>query len=184
MPNILASCAVAAIWAVMYAGIGEVRRQYDDIARLHSISPDGVVEYDRHRVMTTGHPSDAKYYEDIAGQFDNDLHHSLMKDFKHRRGGKTLKLKPATVPDSEKVERYAPGHFHVTVRHTKGSLPREITVYGHYSLLGLIDIPASPRRMTILKYSRVRTPYATATIIPEYPLFTADSIALHTPAER
>lgn len=129
--------------------------------------------------MTIGHPSDAKYYEDVVGQFDNDLHHSIMKEFKHTKGGKTLKLKPTTPPDTDNVVRYAPGHFNVTTAMPKkGEPPKEITVYGHYTLLGIIDIPAAPRTLQIMRYSRMRPPFGTATIIPEYPLFIADSISL------
>lgn len=177
--NLIAAAAVACIWMTMYYGIEEVRRQYDDIVSLHKESEDGTVEYDRRRVMTIGHPSDAKYYEDIIGQFDNDLHHSLMKDFKLSRGGRTLKLKPAVAPDSVRIEQYAPGHFYVTVIEPKDGEPlKEVTVFGHYSILGIIDIAAKPRQMKLLKYSRRRKPYATAVVIPEYPLFTADSITL------
>lgn len=175
--NIIAGIAVLAIWAVNYVGIEEVRRQYDEITNLHAESKDGAVEYDRVRVMTLGHPSDAKYYEDILGQFDNDLHHSLMKDFKHVRKGKTLKLKPTAIPDSVGIEEYAPGHYYVTVEEPqKGEEPQKITIHGHYSILGLVDIPAKERTLQILKYSRRKRGHATAVIIPEYPLFTTDSI--------
>lgn len=177
--NLIASFAVLAIWWTMYSGIEEVRRQYDDIVLLHKESEDGTVEYDRRRVMTLGHPSEAKYYEDIIGQFDNDLHHSLMKDFKLSRGGRTLKLKPDITPDSIQIVQYAPGHFYVTVIEPKDGEPlKEVTVFGHYSILGIIEIPAKPRQLKLLKYSRRRKPYATAVVIPEYPLFTADSIVL------
>lgn len=177
--NSIAVLGVIATWGVMYTGISEVRRQYQAISELHSESKDGVVEYDRTRVMTLGHPSDAKYYEDILGQFNNDLHHSLMKDLKHRKGGKALKLKPNTKPDCEKVEQYAPGHFYVTVKEPKKEEPqRKVKVYGHYSIANLIDIPAIPRELELSVYSRRRAPYATAIIIPEIPFFRADSIAL------
>lgn len=177
--NSILIIAVAALWLVMWQGIREVKRQYDAIAALHADSPDGNVEYDRTRVMTLGHPLDAKYYEDILGQFDNDLHHSMMKDFKHKRKGKTLKLKPATSPDSEKVERYAPGHFYVTVKMPESGKPkRRVLVKGHYTLGGAINIEAEPSELTIEKYSRIRKPYATAVIIPEIPLFVADSVEI------
>lgn len=177
--NLFASIAVLAIWWTMYSGIKEVRRQYDDIVSQHKESGDGTVEYDRMRVLKWGHPSDAKYYEDIIGQFDNDLHHSLMKDFKLSRGGRTLKLKPNITPESTRIEQYAPGHFYVTVIEPKDGEPlKEVTVFGHYSILGIIEIPAKPRQLKLLKYSRRRKPYATAVVIPEYPLFTADSISL------
>lgn len=178
--NAIAGAAVAALWTAMYIGIGEVRRQYDEISALHSISADGTVEYNRERVMILGHPSDAKYYEDIIGQFDNDLHHSMMKDFKQTKGGRTLKLKPTTLPQTETIVKYAPGHFNVATEMPKdGKEPKEIAVYGHYTLLGVIEIPASPRILKVGRYSRRRPPYGTATIIPEYPLFTADSISFH-----
>ncbi|MDE5813375.1 MAG: hypothetical protein K2H72_03730, partial [Muribaculaceae bacterium] len=129
--NALASIAVIAFWALMAYGINEVHHQYNDILRLHSKSTDGSVVYDRTRVTTLGFPLRAKYYEDILGQFDNDLHHSLMKDFKHTRKGKTLKLKPSASLDREKAERYAPGHFTVTLKEPpKGEAPREVIVYG------------------------------------------------------
>ncbi|MCM1489984.1 MAG: DUF6056 family protein [Muribaculum sp.] len=176
--NITAGISVAAIWTVMYVGIMEVRRQYDEIVSLHKKSEDGVVEYDRLRVMTIGHPSDAKYYEDIVGQFDNDLHHSLMKDFHHSHRGRTLKLKPTTKPDSVKIQKYAPGHFYLTTEEPKnGEAFEEITIHGHYSILGIFNIQASPRKLQITRYSRRKAPYATAIIIPEYPLYVADSIS-------
>lgn len=176
--NAMVGVAVIALWIAMQTGIGQVRRQYDEISALHAASPDGTVEYDRVRVTILGHPSDAKYYEDVVGQFDNDLHHSIMKEFKHTKGGKTLKLKPTTPPDTDNVARYAPGHFNVTTEMPRnGEPPREITIYGHYSLLGVIDIPAPPRKLQISRYSRMRPPFGTATIIPEYPLFLADSIS-------
>lgn len=175
--NIVAGMAVLAIWAVNYVGIEAVRRQYEDIKAIHAESKDGTVEYDRVRVMTLGHPSDAKYFEDILGQFDNDLHHSLMKDFWHTRKGKTLKLKPTATPDSVGIKEYAPGHFYVTVEESKkGAEPQEITIHGHYTILGLINIPAEDRKMQILKYSRRKGGKATAVVIPEYPLFKTDSI--------
>lgn len=177
--NILFSSATILLWGVMATGILEVKEQYRKITELYEASPKGTVEINRERVMTIGHPSAAKYQEDIVGQFDNDLHHSLMKDFKHTRGGKTLKLVPATIPDKEKTEQYAPGHFNVTVKMPKaGEQPREILVYGHYSIMRYLNIPASPRRLQLLKYSRKRGSYGTAVIIPEYPLFTADSIII------
>lgn len=177
--NVMAGLGMAAVWVVNYVGIEEVRSQYEDIKALHAESEDGAVEYDRVRVMTIGHPSEAKYYEDIVGQFDNDLHHSLMKDFKHTRKGKTLKLRPTVAPDSAVVKEYAPGHYYVTVKEPKkGAVPREITIHGHYTILGMIDIPAVDRKLQVLKYSRRRGGYGTAVIIPEYPLFFTDSISL------
>ena len=182
--NVLAAIISFAIWTIMYTGIQEVKRQYNDILNLHKESKDGSVEYDRTRVMILGHPLEMKYYEDIVGQFDNDLHHSMMKDFKHIGKGKTLKLKPATIPDREKVECYSPGHFNVTVVEPKKGNPRqEIMIYGHHTLSGIIDIPASPRRAPLLKPSRRSSIYSTYVIIPEYPLFTADSIIILPPKE-
>ena len=173
--NSLASIAVVAFWALMALGITDVRRQYDEISALHSESKDGSVYYDRTRVMSLGFPLRAKYYEDILGQFDNDLHHSLMKDFKHSRKGKTLKLKPTVDIREESVERYAHGHFTVTLKEPpKGEAPREVIVYGHYP----IGIKAAPRRIAVTKYSKKRPPYSMAVIIPEFPFFTADSISI------
>lgn len=177
--NVVLLAAVAGLWWVMGEGIRQVKRQYADIAILHKASADGSVEYDRVRVMTLGHPLDAKYYEDILGQFDNDLHHSMMKDFKHERRGKTLKLKPTAIPDREKTEQYAPGHFYATVGiPAEGTSKRRVRIYGHYTLGGIVNFPAEPFELEIEKYSRRRPPYATAVIIPEVPLFKADSIKL------
>lgn len=174
--NVLGSIAVIGYWALMLQGINEVQRQYRDIARLHSESADGSVYYDRTRVMTLGFPLRAKYYEDILGQFDNDLHHSLMKDFKHRRQGATLKLKPTVAIDGEKVERFAKGHFTVTLKEPpKGEFPRKVMVFGHYPIPW---INAQPRIIPVTKYFKRRPPYATAVIIPEFPFFTADSIQI------
>ncbi len=174
--NTLFSLAVVAFWGLMAIGIEDVRRQYDEIGRLHSESKDGSVYLDRTRVMTLGFPLRAKYFEDILGQFDNDIHHSLMKDFKHVRKGKTLKLKPTSGLDSEKVEKYAPGHFNVTLKlPPKGEAPREVIVYGHYPIK---RIEAKPRKIEVTRYSKRRPPYATAVIIPEFPFFTADSITI------
>lgn len=177
--NLVAFISVLAVWAVNIMGIEEVRRQYGDIAKLYSQSEDGTVYYDRTRVMILGHPLSAKYFEDIIGQFDNDLHHSMMKDFKHTRKGKALKLRPTVTPDAEKVERYADGHFYVTVEEPRNGEPAgEITAYGHYSILGIVNIPAPPQKIVLQKYSRRKAPFATAIIIPETPLFTADSISI------
>ncbi len=177
--NLISVICVITLWIVMYTGITEVKRQYGEISLLHKQSKDGSVEYDRTRVMTIGHPLDAKYYEDILGQFNNDLHHSIMKDFKHAGKGKTLKLKPTTLPDSEKVEQYAPGHFYVTVKEPqKNESGRRITIHGHYSFFKYINVPAPSRELELSVYSRRRTPYATAVIIPEYPFFYCDSILI------
>lgn len=174
--NALASVAILAFWALMISGISEVKKQYDKIILLHTKSSDGSVYLNRTRVMTLGFPLRAKYYEDILGQFDNDLHHSLMKDFKHTIKGRTLKLKPTSSLDSEKVEMYAPGHFNVTLKEPlKGEAPREVIVYGHYPIRG---IKATPRKIEITKYAKRHTPYATTVIIPEFPFFTADSIKI------
>lgn len=174
--NSIASIVVLSFWSLMIHGIKEVRSQYDEISALHSESEDGSVYYDRTRVMTLSFPLRAKYYEDILGQFDNDLHHSMMKDFKHVRKGKTLKLKPTVTIKEESVERYAPGHFTVTLKEPpKGEAPREILVYGHYPIPGL---NAATRRLEVTKYSKRQPPYATAVIIPEFPFFTADSIKI------
>ncbi|MDE6561364.1 MAG: hypothetical protein K2K75_08300 [Muribaculaceae bacterium] len=174
--NILSSIAVIAFWTLMISGINEVKGQYDKIIRYHTKFPDGSVYFDRTRVMSLGFPLRAKYYEDILGQFDNDLHHSLMKDFKHTRKGRTLKLKPTSSLDSEKVEMYAPGHFNVTLKEPlKGEAPRKVIVYGHYPIPG---IKADPRIIEITKYAKRHTPYATTVIIPEFPFFTADSIKI------
>lgn len=174
--NVLGSIAVVVYWTLMIQGINEVRQQYIDIAKLHSESADGSVYYDRTRVMTLGFPLRAKYYEDILGLFDNDLHHSLMKDFKHRRQGATLKIKPTVEIDGEKVERFAYGHFTVTLKQPpKGDPPRKIMVYGHYPVPW---IKAKPRIIPVTKYFKRRPPYATAVIIPEFPFFTADSIQI------
>lgn len=172
--NALLAAAVIFTWGVMYCGILDVKRQYDDIVSLHEESEDGSVEYDRTRQMPFGYPMTARYYEEILGQFDYDLHHSLMKDFRHFREGRTLKLKPTTVPDSEKIEQYAPGHFCVTVRNTaNGGREPEIIVYGHH--------PWSPERIIVrslenVKYSRSNRQFRTAVIIPDYPFFVADSV--------
>lgn len=174
--NTLTALAVIAYWVLMARGITEVRRQYNDITRLQSESADGSVVYDRTRVMTLGFPLRAKYYEDILGQFDNDLHHSLMKDFKHVRKGKTLKLKPTATLESENAKRYAPGHFTVTLKEPpKGEAPREILVYGHYPMFGL---KAQARRIEVTKYSIRSKSYGGAVIIPEFPFFVADSIEI------
>ena len=174
--NLLAFIIIVAFWTLMIQGIREVRKQYDDIVNLHSQSKDGSVFYDRQRVMTLGFPLRAKYFEDILGQFDNDLHHSMMKDFKHTRKGRGLKLKPTTVINEESVECYAPGHFTVTLKEPpKGKAPREIIVYGHYFIP---EIEAHPRRVEVTRYAKRKPPYATAVIIPEFPFFTADSIDL------
>ena len=175
--NTIAAVAVVIFWALMLQGIAEVRRQYNEIVRLHSESKDGNVYFDRHRVMTLGFPLRSKYYEDILGQFNNDLHHSLMKDFKLTRKGKTLKLMPTTIPDGEKIEKYAPGHFYVTVKEPKeGETKRKIKIFGHLTALNLINIPSQPKEIEISVFSRRRSPYATAIIIPDYPFFQADSI--------
>lgn len=182
--NILLLIAVGSVWAIMYAGISEVKRQYADIAEFHAASPDGSVEYDRQRVLTLGHPLDAKYYEDILGQFDNDLHHSMMKDFKHERKGKTLKLKPTMKPNGEKWEMYAPGHFYVSLlMPKKGEPKRKVVVFGHYQIGGVIRMKARPVEIEIEKYSRMRPPYGTAIIIPEIPMYCADSIAIISTAK-
>lgn len=174
--NTLALLTILAFWTLMILAYSEVRKQYYEIINLHSQSSDGSVCYDRTRVMTLGIPLRAKYYEDILGQFDNDLHHSLMKDLKHTRKGRGLKLKPTISPNEEKVERYAPGHFTVTLKEPpKGEAPREIIIYGHYLFSGL---QAAPRRLDVTKYSKRHSPYATAVIIPEFPFFTADSISI------
>lgn len=174
--NTLASAAVLAFWALMISGISEVKNQYDKIILLHAKSSDGSVYFNRTRVMTLGFPLRAKYYEDILGQFDNDLHHSLMKDFKHVRKGRTLKLKPTSSLDSEKVDMYAPGHFNVTLKEPlKGEAPRKVIVYGHYPIPRL---KATPRIIEISRYAKRHTPYATTVIIPEFPFFTADSIKI------
>lgn len=171
--NTLASLAVVAFWALMIHGIREVCRQYNDITKLHAESSDGSVYYDRTRIMTIGFPLRAKYYEDILGQFDNDLHHSLMKDFKHTKKGKTMKLKPTALMEEEYVKCYAPGHFTVTLKvPPKGEAPREVMVYGHYPL----GISATPKKMEVPKYSNRYKSYGVAFIIPEFPFFTADSI--------
>ncbi len=160
----------------MIIGIYDVRRQYDVIVRNHAESKEGSVYFDRTRVMPFGFPLRAKYFEDILGQFDNDLHHSLMKDFKHTRKGRTLKLKPTSRLDKESVINYAPGHFNVTLKEPpKREAPREIIVYGHYPIPG---IEASPRRIKVLKYAKRLPPYATAVIIPEFPFFIADSVRI------
>lgn len=174
--NTLGALAVIAFWVLMANGIAEVRRQYNDISRLHSESSDGSVFYNRTRVMTLGFPLRAKYYEDILGQFDNDLHHSLMKDFEHVRKGKTLKLKPTVALDREKSERFAPGHFTVTLKEPlKGEAPREVIVYGHYPVFG---IQAEPRRIQVTRYSKRSKTLGAAVIIPEFPFFIADSIQI------
>ncbi|MDE5585212.1 MAG: hypothetical protein K2I92_02590, partial [Muribaculaceae bacterium] len=174
--NTLAAITVIAFWTLMICGIKEVKRQYNEIGALHSESPDGSVYYDRTRVMTLGFPLRAKYYEDILGMFDNDLHHSLMKDFKQVRKGKTLKLKPIAPLKGDTVECYAPGHFYVTMKEPpKGEAPREIIVYGHYILPG---IKAAGRKIEVTRYSDRSKSYATAVIIPEFPFFTADSISI------
>ncbi|MDE7350076.1 MAG: hypothetical protein K2N25_03335, partial [Muribaculaceae bacterium] len=173
--NTIASLAVIAFWSIMLLGIFEVRRQYDDIAALHSESKDGSVYYDRTRVMTLGFPLRAKYYEDILGQFDNDLHHSMMKDFKHVRKGKTLKLKPTNAIKEESFERYAKGHFTVTLKEPpKGEAPREIIVFGHYPA----GIKGSPRKISVTKYSNRSKSFSSVVIIPEFPFFATDSIAI------
>ncbi|MDE6379815.1 MAG: hypothetical protein K2L11_05020 [Muribaculaceae bacterium] len=174
--NVLAAIGVIAFWVLMIIGITEVRRQYDEIVRLHSESDDGNVSYARTRIMTLGFPLRAKYYEDILGQFDNDLHHSLMKDFKHVRRGKTLKLKPNVMIRGESIERYAPGHFTVTLKEPpKGEAPREVIAYGHYPIFGIM---ARPRVIQVTRYSQRSKTYGTAVIIPEFPFFIADSIAI------
>ncbi len=173
--NAIASMAVIAFWGLMIEGIQEARRQYDDIVALHSESKDGAVYYDRTRVMTLGFPLRAKYYEDILGLFDNDLHHSMMKDFKHERKGKTLKIRPTISKKEESVECYAPGHFTVTLKEPpKGEAPRDIIVYGHYPF----RINAEPRHIKVTKYFKKTPPYATTVIIPEFPFFVADSISI------
>lgn len=177
--NIIAVIVTITTWGAMAIGLKEVQKQYLKISQLHQESKTGIVAIDRTRVMTLGHPSNAKYYEDILGQFDNDLHHSLMKDFKHERKGKTLKLVPTSLPNKENVECYAPGHFNVTVRLPQKEEPkREVLIYGHYSILRFINIPASPRKLPILTYSHRRSPYGTTVIIPEYPFFMADSVQI------
>lgn len=174
--NALASIAVVAFWGLMLQAMAEVRRQYNDIAALHSESADGSVFYDRKRVMTLGFSLRAKYYEDILGQFDNDLHHSLMKDFKQVRRGKTLKLKPTIPIEEERVDCYAPGHFTVTLKEPpKGEAPREIIVYGHYPMVG---VKAEPRKMEVTRYSNRNKAFSTAVIIPDFPFFVADSIII------
>ncbi|MDE5870937.1 MAG: hypothetical protein K2H22_03180 [Muribaculaceae bacterium] len=174
--NILSSLAVIAFWILMIHGIAEVRRQYDGIMDLHSKSTDGSVYYDRKRVMTLGFPLRAKYFEDILGLFDNDLHHSLMKDLKQTRKGKTLKLKPTVPVEDERVDRYAPGHFTVTLKEPpKGEAPRKIMIFGHYMIPG---IAATPRIMEVTRYSKRSQSYSVAVIVPEYPFFMADSIAI------
>lgn len=174
--NTLATIGVLAFWIIMATGMKEVKKQYDKIVQLHAKSEDGSVYFDRTRVMTLGFPLRAKYYEDILGQFDNDLHHSMMKDFKHTRKGRTLKLKPTSRLDRESVENYAPGHFNVTIKEPlKGEAPRKVIVHGHYPILGIM---ATPRIIEIPKYSKRRPPYATTIIIPEYPFFRADSISI------
>lgn len=177
--NIIAGLCVIGVWVLMYIGIQEVKEQYDDIVTLYESSEKGTVEYDRTRVMTLGHPLDAKYYEDILGQFNNDLHHSMMKDFKHNRKGKTLKLKPTVQTDGEQVVEYAPGHFYVTVRIPEAEKPhRKVKVYGHYVIANIIEIPAAPRTLEVSVFSHRHAPYGTAVIIPEYPFFRADSIGI------
>ncbi|MDE5997867.1 MAG: hypothetical protein K2G77_06630, partial [Muribaculaceae bacterium] len=180
--NVSASLAVIAFWALMAIGINEIKKQYDDIVALHSKSEDGSVYFDRKRVMTLGFPLRAKYYEDILGQFDNDLHHSMMKDFKHIRKGKTLKLKPSSSVDYENVEQYAPGHFNVTLKEPlKGEALRQVIVYGHYPIFGK---KVYSRFIEVTKYSIRRPPYATAVIIPEYPFFAADSVIILPPSNK
>ncbi len=174
--NTLATATVVAFWTLMIIGISEVKSQYHSIILLHAKSSDGSVYFDRRRVMTLGFPLRAKYFEDILGQFDNDLHHSLMKDFKHTRKGRTLKLKPTSSLDREQVVEYASGHFNVTLKEPpKGEAPREVIVFGHYPFLG---IGAKPRNIKVAKYAKRRPPYATTVIIPEFPFFIADSVSI------
>ncbi len=174
--NSLATILVLAFWTLMAIGMSQVSNQYDKIVHLHLKSVDGSIYLDRTRVMTLGFPLRAKYYEDILGQFDNDLHHSMMKDFKHTRKGCTLKLKPTSRLDKEGAYQYAPGHFNVTLREPpKGEASREIIVYGHYPIPW---IKAAPRKIEVKKYSKRMPPYSEAVIIPEFPFFRADSIRI------
>lgn len=163
----------------MHGAIQEVKSQYDDIVALHAESKDGSVEYDRHRVVGAGMTLQSmKYYEDVLGQFDNDLHHSMMKQLKHSGRKKTLKLKPATVPPVDSVIEYHPHHFVLTTLiPDSGMPPRKVLVHGHYDFKHFI-IKAAPRELEITKYSRIIKPYGVAVIIPEYPIFITDSIRL------
>ncbi|MDE6511156.1 MAG: hypothetical protein K2L00_03570, partial [Muribaculaceae bacterium] len=174
--NTLAAITVMAFWTLMLKGVSEVKAKYSELASLHGESAYGSVLYDRTRVMTLGFPLRAKYYEDILGLMDNDLHHSMMKDFKHVRGGKTLKLKPTASLDSEHAECYAPGHFTVILKEPpKGEAPREVLVYGHYPVFG---IEAKPRKIQVSRYSNRSKAFGAAIIIPEFPFFVGDSIII------
>lgn len=177
--NFMAGLAVLILWGVQYTGIKEVRKQYDHIMLMFMTSNDGSVIYNRTRVMTFGSPSNAKYYEDILGQFNNDLHHSMMKDFFHKKKKSYLKILPDTREIQEMTRQYAPGHFFVTVKEPRKDEPkRKVLVYGHYSIAGILDIEAAPRELELSVFSRRRSPFVTTIIIPEYPLFHADSIQI------
>lgn len=179
VPNALLAASVLGLWTVMSIGIREVKGQYDDILTLYSESKDGSVEYDRHRVLFGGIPLHSKYYEDILGQFDNDLHHSIMKQLKHNGGKRTLKLKPSTLPKIGESTEYYPGHFAVTVQIPDSASPNaSVTAFGHRTLFGIIHMPVTSQPIEITRYSRIMKPYGIAVIIPENPYFKTDSILI------
>ena len=118
---VLAALSLYAVQTVCAVRIGE---KFKQIEREYLQSSNGNVYVTRRRVSDNTFSREFHLYEDITGQFDNDVRHSIMKLFLHTYpGGKVLRIMPEAVrPDPakgkipygalrERVIHTAPGHY-------------------------------------------------------------------------
>lgn len=171
--------AIVALYAWQYTLAMDVKRQFEDIEKAYTESPDGRVFYDRRRATNEGFTREIRIYEDIVGLYDNDPHHSLMKFLRHQHpkqrpllvvptGVRTLGADQSAYRDT--IWSYAPGHYvivgqvgdTVTIRSigeaplsTLGMIP---DVERHYDFHKALKGPGNWRYLVVTPTDPWRTP--------------------------
>ncbi|MBD5226520.1 MAG: hypothetical protein HDS67_00455 [Bacteroidales bacterium] len=131
--SVICTATVIGLYAWQYTLALDARRQFEEIERLYSETPDGRVYFDRRRATDEGFTREAKIYEEVVGLYDNDPHHSMMKYLRHRYP----KQRPMTIIPygvkgmvwRDSVWSYAPGHY-VIVGHQGDTIKLRVKRFG------------------------------------------------------
>lgn len=127
------TAAVVMIYGFQIQSALRIRYEFKEIVEEYKESSNGVILHSRLRGSTNPLTREFRLYEEIAGQFDNDVRHSIMKLLCHKIDGKkVIKFVPEYVAKDSARRVADPRHLRDTIVKL---------AEGHYSVISRSDEP-------------------------------------------
>lgn len=127
------TAAVFLIYGFQIQSAVRIRNEFKEITAEYEESVNGVIMHSRLRGSNNPLTREFRLYEEIAGQFDNDVRHSIMKLLCHKIDGKkVIKFTPGYIAKDSTRRVADPRHLRDTVVRLSE---------GHYSVISHSEKP-------------------------------------------